>query len=227
MSAQNKFNNNCIDSLSKINNYLYTLDDEIINGVFYTFPDKRIKGNPFIIDKTPTQGFIFNSGNTYNQFLINYDLISDKLIIKVENFHGSERFIAVNKNQVDSFLMGNTLFVNSRYIARNKNKRNYYEQIYGSGNISLYKSYEKRFIDMYDEFSYPYGKFSEIETKLFLVKDRELININSANAFIKCFGKEHRKEVQKYIHKHNIQLKKASNDVLNEMMSYCNMLISR
>lgn len=226
VSAQNIYVKDCTDSLSIKNNKLFEMDDEIINGVLYSFPDKRIKGNPFLIDNSPKQGLIFNSGNSYKHFLINYDLVTDKLIIKVDNFHGTERFISVNKNQADSFLFGTTLFVNARYVALVRNNINYYEQIYRSNNISLYRTYEKRFIDMYDEFSYPYGKFSETDTKLFVEKDNKLFTINSKNAFIKCFEKEYRKEVQKYIRKHNIQLKTASNDVLNKLMSFCSMIIS-
>ncbi|NOZ35882.1 MAG: hypothetical protein GXO80_11365, partial [Chlorobi bacterium] len=128
--------------------YKYPLDDELVNGFIYYFSDKRIKNTPFLNGSAWENAVIYVKGKKYINIPCKYDLIIDRFIIKVEYSELDNKIVSVNKFQIDSVLINNLLFINSDNVESNIKIKNYYEQIY-KGDISLYKIYNIRFIDMY------------------------------------------------------------------------------
>ncbi len=201
----------------------YSLDDEIINGCVYPLPDSRINGHPYLNDQW-TEAIFFVNNKKYTNLLIKYDLTIDDIILKAEIENGIQKLINLNKFQIDSFIIGNSFFVNSRIFFPEEKKHTYYEQVY-RGKYSLFKKYEKVFIKQYNDIT-PYGKYSIIRTNLYLYNNVELINVDRRSLFIKCFEKEKQSEIKSFMKKYNIIYKKASQQQLKELMNYCSKLIS-
>jgi hypothetical protein len=196
-------------------------NDEIVNGVLYNFPDKRIVGTPFLTEQEWNKAIIYKGGRTYTNQLCNYDLVSDRIILKTSPIYNYERYISVNKFQIDSVFFDNKLFVYSGIVDTVKPVKTYYEQIY-SGQLSLYRVYEKRFIDMYSSTS-PFGKFSELRTKLYVL-NKQFIPLNSKKEFLSLFNSVQRKEVIYYLKAKKINFNKSSNYELENLMIFCNTL---
>lgn len=217
--------NNSFSQLYNNSVSYYSTDDQIVNGCQYTFPSKIINGNPFYKNKIWNNAQIYINNNEFTKFQLTYDLVRDVLVIKVKFNNDVERFIELNKLSVDSFILDSSLFVNSSLLLNDLKESVFYEQI-SLGKISMYKLYDKRFINLYDEMS-PNGKFSELKTNLYLFEDRSLYNVNTNYLFIHYFDKEYRKDIKKYFNNNNIKLKAASHSQLKGLLDYCNSLITR
>ena len=201
----------------------YSLDDEIINGCVYPLPDSRRNGHPYLNDQWIEATFFVNS-KKYPKLSIKYDLTIDDVILKAEIENGMQKLINLNKFQIDSFLVGNSLFVNSRIFFSEDNNDTYFEQIY-KGKYSLFKNYKKIFIKEYNNIT-PYGKYSSLRMDIYLFKNSNLINVNRESLFIKCFEKEKQSEIKSFMKRNNIKYKKASQQELKQLMEFCTQIIS-
>lgn len=200
----------------------YSIDDEIVNGFVYPVPNSKIQGDPYLRDQW-TDATVFVNNKEYTNLLVKYDLIIDRVILKAEIENGFQRLVELNNFQIDSFLVGNSLFVNSQCILNDENNQTYYEQIF-KGEYSLYKDYKKIFIKEYN--LNPYGKYSDLSFKILLFNKNKLININKSSAFIKCFKKEKQSDIKSYLKKNKIKFKDASPKELKQLMEFCTTIIS-
>ncbi len=203
--------------------FFYSDDDNIINGLAYSSPNKKIKGTPYLKNGKWNITILFINNNMYSEIQLKYDLVIDELIIKSKFGNNVEKLININKLQVDSFIIDSSLFINSRVFLPAVKKTTYYKQIY-KGKLSLYRSYNKRFIDMYDD-RFPAGKFSILSSNLYFFENNMLINISNINSFLHYFNKEYRKKIKIYLKNNNIEFRDASQSQLENIMEYCNSLI--
>lgn len=220
----NKLND---DELLKVYNDFekyYSIDDEVVNGCPYIYSSKKIAGTPFLYNDRWNNAIIYINNKTYTNFKLKYDLVKDLVVIKIKYKGNNEQIISLNKHKIDSFNINSVLFVNSKILLPNKSTITFYEKIY-EGNVSMYRSYGRRFINLYDEMT-PNGKFSQIKTNLFLFKHKTFYKVNSSRSFIKYFDKKYRKEIKLYLYKNNLKIKTASQDKLRGLMFYCNTLTS-
>ena len=201
----------------------YPANDEIINGTVYYYPNKKIKGTPFFNNEKWNVATLFLKNKAYPSLRLKYDLVNNELIIKYKFNNNVEKLINVNKAHVDSFILGSFLFINSKLILPYTEEITFYNQVY-KGNISMYRSYDKRFIDMYDD-RFPAGKFSTLSNDLYLLENNELYGISNFNSFLHFFKKEFRNKIKRYLKNNNIEFRDASQSQLENIMKYCNSLI--
>ena len=211
-----------INLFNKSQSY-YSINDEIINGCVYPLPDSRIKGYPYLDDQW-TEAILFVNNKKYTNLLIKYDLTIDDIILKTEIENGIQKLVNLNKFQIDSFLVGNSLFINSRIFPHEEKTHTYYEQIY-RGKYSLFKKYEKVFIKKYNIIT-PYGNYSNLRTDIYLFDNKKLNIVNRKSLFIKCFENEKHNEIKYFMKKNNIKYRKASQIQLKGLMNYCSKLIT-
>ncbi|HSO88343.1 MAG TPA: hypothetical protein VLQ91_17455 [Draconibacterium sp.] len=227
MMAQEDFANSPqeITELYKLSETYYSINDEYINGFIYPVPNFRIPGDPYLNNTEWNEGTLFINGKTYSHLFIKYDLIIDEVIIKVKTEQNIERLLAVNKSQIDSFIIHSSLFLNSDNLNPDNTKNAYYEKVFG-GQPAVYKQYEKRFIDSYSNSS-PLGKFSSQKSNTYLFDDNDLTNINNKKSFLECFEKTEQEKIKKFLKVNKINYNKISKAQLVELMKYCATIISR
>ncbi len=198
----------------------YPINDEYINGFIYPVPKIRILGDPYYNSQDWREGTLFINGKTYSGIFMKYDIIIDELIIKVKTELNIERLLAINKSQVDSFKIGFSLFVNSRNLFPNENKNTYYEKIY-QGRLSLYRQFQKTFIEMYNSSS-PEGKFSTQKSNTYIFDNQKLTSVNNEKSFLSCFEKNEQDRIKKYLKSNSISYKKMSVPQMIDLMDFCN-----
>lgn len=211
------------DSLFTISDSFYGANDELINGCIYTRPEYRIQGHPYFNSQEWQPGIFFIKGKVFPGLQVKYDLRSDEAILNILAENGNEILLNVNKNQVDSFLIGNSLFINSGCFLADTSSSAFYEEIVG-GEYLICKKFEKRFIDMYTSSS-PYGKFSVEKTTLFLLKNKALVNINQKKFFLALFEKGSRAKIKRFMKENKINYRSASPEQMGKLMDYCSQLI--
>jgi len=196
-------------------------DDELINGTVYVAPARGIGGEPFLNESEWQKGILYIHGKTYHDQEIRYDLVTDDIILKTPQRDHIQHIMKVNKSQIDSFRLGNHLFVHDRHYFANNGNDIFYEQVY-DGDVKVLRRYWKRFIDTYNS-SNPMGKFSDVRGELWFLKGERLININGAGSFLALFSKEQRKEIRHFMASQHIRYKKATSAQMREVMEFCAM----
>lgn len=212
-----------LDMVNKANNY-YSINDELINGCVYPLPNSRIKNHPYLIDQW-VETTIFINAKAYANLVTKYDLIIDDLILKVKLEDNIEKLVNLNKFQVDSFYVSNSVFLNSNTFLTNYKEVGYFEKIY-KDNYALLKKYKKVFIKEYNNIT-PYGKYSNSRIDIFLFDGIQLHSANNKKSFLKCFDKEVQNEIKLFMKKNKINYNKATNQQLNELMKFSTALINK
>lgn len=206
------------DSLVSWSQGYYGIDDELVNGFVYALPDPTIQGHPYLYNKWE-EGTLFIHGKMFRKIPSKYDLVKDEMVIKVRTGENIERILSVSKQQVDSILLDNALFVNSRYFFQEETEPAFYHVIF-SGNLSLVKKYEKRFIGIYNS-SAPGGKFSDLKSKILLFNGEQFISVDSKKSFIRYFGKSRKKEITHFLRQNKINYKNATSGQLVILINFC------
>ncbi|MFC2152984.1 hypothetical protein ACFLSE_10705 [Bacteroidota bacterium] len=226
LTAQEKYNSSPseIKELLALTKAYYSFNDEIINGCVYPLPNSRIEGHPYLNDQWTLATIYINNKKFENQ-IIKFDLTINDIILKAELENGIEKLVNLNKFQVDSFIIGTSLFINSMILNSEENNTTYYEQIY-KGKYSLYKKYDKIFIKEYNTIT-PYGKFSNLRTDMLLFANNEIHNADRKTSFLASFEKSMQKEIKSYMNKNSINYKKATDQQLKQLMNYCSALTTK
>jgi hypothetical protein len=202
----------------------YPTNDEFVNGCIYPLPNSKILGDPYFGNNEWHEGILFINGKEYPKIMLKYDITINELIIKAKVKENIERLITINKSQIDSFRIGTSLFINSRKLFPNDEINTYYEQVY-PGKLSVYRQYQKNFIDMFSSSS-PEGKFSSQKVDTYLYSDQNLTSINKFTSFLAYFEKPDRDKIKKYLKSNNINYKKMTDLQIIGLMEFCNSNIS-
>lgn len=197
----------------------YAINDELINGFIYTLPNSKITGSPYLFDDQWSEATIFINGKKYPQQFIKYDLILDDIILKATIENNTQTLITINKSQIDSFIIGNSIFISSHHIFSENDKITFYEQIY-SGNLLLLRKYKKDFLSTYNNLS-PYGKFTSLKSDLLIFDQQQLINVSRKQSFIKFIEKKYKKNIRVYMKSNNMNYGNATSQQFKELMNYC------
>jgi hypothetical protein len=211
------------DILSYSNDY-YGEDDDLINGCVYPLPDFRIKGSPYLFDDNWSQGAVYIKGKCYKNLLLKYDLIIEALVLNIKINDNNNRLINLNKSQIDSFLINDRLFVNSRLLISDKSTQSFFELI-NKNDYSLVIKHKKDFLKTYNDLS-PFGRFSSLKSDVSLLHNGILLNANNLNAFLKNYAGIDKKKIKEFVSKNEIKYTSASSHELKILMNYCTKITS-
>ncbi len=240
------FTNNLFSQVQKHNNTIPE-DDLLINGRVYIPVHYKAQGNPYFEKDEWMLATLYIMGEVYENQIVKYNIESGKLILNtlVRNKYNN---IELNTQNIDSFKIAS---LNTLFPFNNKNKDDYdlirqiitktkikssdyrvfisigddfYQKIY-LGKYSFLKKFEKNFKKIYTEQNH-FGLYTNQKFSYFIYDNFGLTEVNTKKQFFNFFG-VHRKEVRKYMLKNKINYRKASDDVLFNLMVYCNSFVKK
>lgn len=194
----------------------YGLDDLLVNGKRYQPVRINVNGTPDFEWDNSLGAKLFIKGQSFENIDLKYDIETDQLILINILEQGFERQIIMSTSLVDSFCLGNQLFINFAQLYPTSGEQGYYEKIF-SGSSLLLKKHKKIYLRIYD--SANKGRFSPQKAILFMYSEGRLINVNSKMAFLNFFD-DNKKEIRQYIRRNGFNYKKASNDELYKLMTF-------
>jgi len=227
------------------NNIFIPEDDLLINGRLYIPVHYKAQGNPYFEKDEWMLATIYTMGEVYENQIVKYNIESGRLILnsQVQNKYYN---IELNTQNIDSFKV---VSLNALFPFNNKNKDDYdfirkiisqannrllnykvfisigddfYQKIY-FGKFTFLKKFEKEFKNIYTEHNH-FGLYTNQKFIYFIYDDSVLTEVNTKKQFINFFG-IHRKDVRKYLLKNKINYRKTTDDVLFQLMIFCNSLI--
>jgi len=223
-NAQNKYPESSMDIIHLIDSSenFYSTNDELVNGSKYFLPNSKIHGHPYLKNEWNSTT-IFINNTSYKNLSTKYDLTTNDLILKIKTTDSIEQLINLNRFQIDSFRLGESLFINSMHLIHKRNNPIYYELIF-KGKFALLIKYDKVFKKSYNNIT-PHGKFSSIRKDIYFLNNNQLINVNRNSKFIKCFNHDIKDKIKSFMKDNNINYRKASKDELYQLMNYVSTLL--
>jgi len=212
-----------VSSIIDSTQYIYGPNDLLINGHVYYQPNRMASGTPFLFSPEFYKGKVFTRGASFDVDGLNYNIVSQELIILNVTSEGFKLHIKLSNILVDSFLLNNYLFVVPSLL---KISSNYpYMLVTNKGENYFLIGYNKEFINRFSQ-SNPYGKFSSTKKSLFMVYDGNLVSINSKKTFLEYFSSA-KKEISTFLKKNKTKLSKATPEQLQQLMDFCNNQLTK
>jgi hypothetical protein len=103
------------------------------------------------------------------------------------------------------------------------NKPQQIYQVVGTGNIRMLYFWKKK-MRLENISTTPNYAFLSAERDCFLLFDRQLKKFTNNRNFIRLFEEAKQTEVKKYIKQNKIRVKKATNQEMSDLITFCNNL---
>jgi hypothetical protein len=206
-------------TVSVNNDPVYGYDPLLYNGRMYIFYMPGTGGTQYLYNDFDTKGSIRIRSVTYTNLSINYDIYNQQLILKYKDALGSPRLIEISFAWLESFTINNNKF--EIYTEADSSKRIY--QVLGSGDKKIMFYHQKELLLHNQQISGSYY-FSKGTREKYVLNGTQKVKFNSNHGFISVFKPSEQELLKKYLRQQNINVKKANDFMLNELINYCKTL---
>lgn len=184
----------------------------IYNGVEYEKKYRTLgESHEFYATSQFLSGDVVYDSQSYFNIEMKYDVFEDELIVKLPNQYGGSIIIKLIKEKIESFNIKNNQFVRI-YIGDKEQisemDRDFYQVLYQSNTIKLYKKYRKSTVERSDKV-FIYNIFKE-NNESYIYYDNKYYKVKSKGDFLRLFP-EHKKRINAF-YKSSKALRKSDND---------------
>lgn len=199
---------------------VYGYDPLLFNGkVYYYFPQPGTKGSQFLMKEFDSLGFVKLRGSTFTNLNLNYDLFNQKLVLKYRNEISSTCIIEISDAWLEGFELWGRSF---EFITQKDTVKRIYQVIGTNEDKILYYFSKELLLDNLKAGGSHY--FSEQKKEMYLSRDDKIIGFKNNRSFIRAFSPVNQEIIKKFIHKHSINVKSASDMIMKELIDYCSTL---
>ncbi len=196
----------------------YGLDPLLYNGKFYSyFVSSDKKGSPFFNEADYTPGYVQLHGLIYNGLALNYDLINQQLVLQYMIKNGGIKHIIISDAWLEAFNLGETHFE----TVRSEDSLRHIYQVIGSGSTYILYAWSKELkLD-----SSPGAKsffFSKPFRRAYLSIGKNMVKYFNNKTFVSILDPKMQNRVKKYLSQNHINVKKASDPVMANVVSFLN-----
>ncbi len=189
----------------------------LVNGKIYTDYYPELLGHQFLALSGWEKGTVYFRNDVQKELLINYDIVSDKLVAN-EFYSEGPRFIELNRNDVDGFYIDGHRFIKASTGNGLKDKSGYYELLY-DGGATLLMRWEK-----YISKSSVLDKdVARIENTIYIRKNDKIFRINNRKTLISCLS-DKGEDIENYIRSRRFFVRTAEPDDFIELLKYYDRL---
>lgn len=205
--------------LNKSFNNVYNLNGHLINGRKYYNRYSDAPGHPFFKDDQFHTGKVVVNGIQYENILIKFDIVNQEIVLQFSYIHGGNNQIVLNSGNVSEFKLDGRLF--KKFALPGKG--NTFLQVIAEDKITCLYSWRKQLVSQRYSVENPY-RYSDQESKSYLLVDEQLIEYRGRKSFIKIFPEELHQNIKKYFKTNNIKLNSASDNTMKQLVSYCSRI---
>lgn len=199
---------------------IYGLSPVLYNGKYYTYsPPANTKGNQFFVDKNFFEGSVRIKGNLYDSLTLNYDIFNQRLIMEFYTVEKNRLLISLSNAWLDSFTLGQKHF---KALKINGGNKEFY-QAFGHGYYKILYYWHKN-MNFVISTGTSYYVFSKPYKTTLLLSGNNAKSFKSNSQFIRLFDKKTRSVIAKFIRQHNINIKRAGDQEIQELINFCNTL---
>ncbi|MCO5267038.1 MAG: hypothetical protein M9948_14330 [Lentimicrobium sp.] len=200
----------------------FGLDPLLHNGKVYRFfiaPGTR--GTPFFNGPDFVNGSVKLRGILYHDVLLKYDIYNQQLVYQYYADNGGVNQIILSDAWLESF----DLFDKHFEIVAAKDSAKKIFQTLGRGKVKACFYWDKN-LYLSTQLGATNFEFSEPNRYAYLLLDNQLIKYNNNKSFFKAFPAGYQSVLRKYLRQQNVNMKKASEEVIIHVLDYCNKLLA-
>ena len=201
---------------------IYGSDPDLCNGRLYIFyVPSNTGGNQFFTDPQFETGSVTIRGIIYKDLMLNYDIYNQQLILKYGIKTGVVCKLIVSDAWLESF---NFKGLDFKMIATQDTLKQIF-QVIGTGPKHILYHWKKT-LEPESTFGATNLAFSIARKEMNMFTDNRILAYRNNKSFYSLFDPEKRIAVKDYLRKHQINIKKATDQLMTELINYCNTLIS-
>lgn len=197
---------------------VYGSDPLLYNGRLYTaFYRINAENNQYLVSGQFEPGTVTIRGVRYTGLMLNYDIYNQQLLLEYEGNTDFKSVIIISDAWLESFTIGNRQFIKLRSP---DNGSRYYQEI-GSGSTRVLYFW-KKYLQFDNVSGTSKSRFSKPVREMSLITNGETVKYTNNRSFVKLFGPEKKKEIRVYLNSHHINVKKAGDEVMEQLIIFCN-----
>jgi hypothetical protein len=198
----------------------YGLDPLLHNGPFYSYHiPSDTKGTPYFSGPDYVKGSVSLRGIRYDHLDLKYDVLNQLLIFQYQNAEGGAQHIVLSDAWLESFDLGDTHF--ELFAVQDTLKQIY--QVIGSGSRRILYAWSKeRTLD--NQMGSNHFMFTKLKKKTFLQIDQNITPYKNNKGWTSLFDAGKQSMIKKHLVQQHINVKTASDQVMSELITYCNSL---
>jgi len=185
----------------------------LVNGKLYTDYYPGLLGHQYLYSKVWEKGVVYFRNDVEKELLINYDIVSDKLLFNKFCSDGVY-CIELNINDVKGFFFNGHEFIKVTLIEGSKEISGYYELIY-DGKVKLLLKWEKyisKASDINKDIAY-------LEKTLYIKNNNKLVKVYNRKSLISSLADQAR-NIENYLKQNKFYVRTAALDDFVKLMVY-------
>lgn len=195
----------------------YGLDPVLYNGRIYSyFVPPGTEGTQFFTGQDFLSGTAKIRGILFKDLLLNYDVYNQQLILEYYPEDGVRKLIVVSDAWLEEFNLGKMHF---ELLAISGTEKRIYQVIENDTYRILY-SWRKDLL-LNNKHGATNHVFSDPSKESYLRVKNQFVKFGNNKSFIALFDPDDRATLKKYMHQRKINLKKASDELIMELIEYC------
>ena len=196
---------------------IYGLDPLLHNGRNYSFSlSYETVGHPFIQTQNYESGYVVIRNEKFEDILLNYDIYNQELILKYKGIHGAYNLIKLSKAWLLKFYLHDDAFM----LMESEDGQKGFFQVIGSESLKVLYSWQKK-MSLSNVTGKSNYQFSEPVKTMYLFKNGGFYRFRNNKSFIAYFDPGKRDSVKKYLTENGINVKKASDEKMLNLITFC------
>jgi hypothetical protein len=199
---------------------IYGHDPLLYNGRIYSFfPPEGTGGNQYLNDEFDKQGSLKVRGVTFTNLALNYDIYNQLVVLEYKNNLGSTELIEVSAAWLEEFNLGGRHFE----IKNGTDTTRRIFQVLGEGTEKIL-IFHRKDLKLDTRTASKDHFFADAIREMYVETGNKTLRFKNNRSFVSDFSLGRQDAVKKYLRKHKIRVKKASDYLMTELINYCNTL---
>lgn len=199
---------------------LYGSDPLLVNGRYYNFfPPPKTDGNQYLADPQFEKGSLTIRGETFSDLMLNYDIYNQQLLLAFRNNAGADNLIIISDAWLEKFSFRG---MNFEMIAFHDTVKSIF-QVIGSGPGIIGYIWTKNLEP--DSFhGARYYSFSLPKKEMIILSGDQMIRYRNNRTFYAALDEKRRTAVREYLARQRINVKKATDSTMGEVIGFYNSM---
>lgn len=199
-------------------NISYGSDPLLVNGRYYSFfPPPNTDGNQYLADSQFEKGTLTIRGETFSDLMLNYDIYNQHLLLAFRNISGADNLIIISDAWLEKFTFREKDFEMISFQDTVKRIL----QVIGSGPDRIGYIWKKNLEP--DSFhGARYYSFSLPKKEMLYLSGDQMLRFRNNRTFYSALDDGKRKVVREYLERHRINVRKAADRTMADVMDFCN-----
>lgn len=202
---------------------VYGSDPLLFNGRYYTFfLPLNTGGNQYFSDLQFELGSATIRSVTYSEVAINYDIYNQQLVLQYKNNMGSANLIIISDAWLESFSFKG---LNFEMISSQDTMKKIF-QVLGTGRYRILY-YWKKTLNLDSFQGSKNHTFSAAKKEMNIYTGTQILRYRNNKIFYSLFDADKKNSIKEYLLRNKINVKKANDQTMIDLIHYCNSIYSK